>query len=171
MGAKRRDSGRRDNRTLRDLVPTDLIVQRLYCTTPEEAIGELLNALTIQGVIDLSRERETLHAILEREKVASTGIGGGIAMPHAKSKFAERFGVAVGLSEDGIDFGARDGQPARVVFLWVCQPGQTKEHLALMRALAAMAQEDGEIDRLVPCRDRKQMLEVLGKIDVTERGK
>lgn len=152
---------RKDRRTMRDLFPPDLFVQRIYCTTKEEAIGELLNALVINGLLDLSREESTLQALLGREKVASTGIGNGVAIPHAKSKFAEKFGVAVGLSEDGIDFSAHDGRPARVVVLWICPPSATKEHLALMRAISSIARDPDLSDRLAGCRDRRGWLTLL----------
>ena len=122
MAAQRRHHERT---TLESLLPSPPLVQTLYCTEKEDAIKELLNALVIDGVLDLSREKSTLEQILEREKVATTAIGRGIAVPHAKSKFAERFGLAIGLSDDGIDFGARDGSPTRVIFLWVCPPAAT----------------------------------------------
>jgi mannitol/fructose-specific phosphotransferase system IIA component (Ntr-type) len=160
---------KKDRRTVRDLVPSDLVFQKLYCTTREDAIRELLNALVIQGVIDLSREEETRAAILDRESVASTGIGHGIAMPHAKSKFAERFGLAVGISEDGIDFKAHDGSAARVIFLWVCPPAQTKQHLALMRALASVGQDPDNTDRMAACRDRRGLLKLLEEFELEEK--
>ena len=161
---------RRDRKTLRDLIPSAPLVQRLYCTSKEEAIEELLNALVIDGVLDLSRERETYQAILDRERVASTGIGRGIAVPHNKNKFAARFGLAVGISEEGIDFAAHDRSLARVIFLWVCPPADTKAHLALMRGLAATAKDDPDaIDKLANCRDRKGIVEVLGQIEVEEK--
>lgn len=160
---------KKDRRTVRDLVPSDLLFHKLYCTTREDAIRELLNALVIHGVIEMDREDETRKAILERESVASTGIGHGIAMPHAKSKFADRFGLTVGISEDGIDFQAHDGSSARVIFLWVCPPAQTKEHLALMRALAAVAQDPDNTDRMAGCRDRRALLGLLEEFPVEDK--
>ena len=162
---------RKDVKTVRDFVPSDVIVQHLQTTDKAEAIGELLNALVIAGVLPLDKEKMVLEAILERERVASTGIGNGLAMPHGKSKFAERFGVAVGLSEPGIEFGAHDDIPAFIVVLWVCGPKDTKRHLALMRGLATVAKDPNLSGTLAGCRDKKSFLDVLEKVPIEERGK
>lgn len=155
---------RRKGKNVRDLMPPDVFVQRLTADTKEAAIAELVNVLVIQGIEDLSREKATLDSILEREKVATTAIGNGVAIPHAKSKMADKFGVAVGLSEQGIDFGARDGEDVRVVFLWICPTKQTKEHLALMRALASVAQDEDSAAKLATTRDKKTLFRVLENI-------
>ena len=132
---------KRKEKTLRDLVSPDVQVVHLDCQYKDEAIRELLTTLVAQDVIDLDREREIRDAIIEREKVASTGMGNGVALPHGKSKHAKKLGVVVGLSAQGIEFGARDEIPAYVIVMWVCEPRQIKEHLALMRGLAGVAND------------------------------
>jgi PTS system fructose-specific IIC component len=158
-------------RTVRDVLPKEVSVQDLKATTKEQAIAELLNVLAIKGVIDLSREKSILDSILERERVASTGIGNGIAIPHAKSKFAEGFGLAVGLSHEGVDFGAHDFIPAFVVALWVCSPADTQDHLALMRGIASVARDANLAGTLAACRDRRGFLDFAEKIPLEEKGK
>jgi mannitol/fructose-specific phosphotransferase system IIA component (Ntr-type) len=160
---------RRREKTVRDLIPSDVLVRPLQATTKEEAIAELLNALVIDGVLDLSREASVRDLLLEREKVASTGIGNGMAIPHAKNKFAERLGVAVGISDDGIDFAAHDGQYAHVVVLWICPPKETQAHLALMRALASVAQEEKVMWRLAGCKDKRSFLGILEEIPAEKK--
>lgn len=157
---------RKEKRTVRDLVPSDLWVTHLRATAREDAVAELLNVLAVHGVLDISRERTVLDAILEREKVASTGIGNGIAIPHAKSKFAERFGVSVGLSHEGVEFGAHDSIPAFVVVLWVCPPAATQEHLALMRGLATVAKDPNLAGTLSGARDKKHFLGILDEVEL-----
>lgn len=162
---------RKKDKTLREMIPTDVIVQPLKAATKDEAVAELLNALVIHGAADLTRESALLEAFLEREKVASTGIGNGLAIPHIKNKFAEKMAVAVGLSDQGIDFGAHDSQPAKVVVMWICPPAETQTHLALMRALATMGREPENIDRLAKARDRRALLAAAEEISVEPRGK
>jgi PTS system fructose-specific IIC component len=162
---------RKKEKTLREMIPTDVIVQPLVATAKDAAIKELLNALVIHGAADLSREGALLEAFLEREKVASTGIGNGLAIPHIKNKFAEKMTVGFGLSEQGIDFGAHDGQPARVVVMWICPPAETQAHLALMRALATMGRDGDNIDKLAAARDRRGLLAVSEEIPVEPKGK
>ena len=157
---------RKKEKTLRELLPPDVIVQPLTATTKDAAIKELLNALVIHGAADLTREGALLEAFLEREKVASTGIGNGLAIPHIKTKFAEKMTVGFGLSEQGIDFGAHDSQPARLIVMWICPPAETQSPLALMRGLATMARDDENIDTLVKTRDRRALLAAAEQISV-----
>lgn len=157
---------RRKEKTLRELLPPDVIVHPLTATTKEAAIKELLNALVIQGAADLAREGALLEAFLEREKVASTGIGNGLAIPHIKNKFAEKMTVGFGISEQGIDFGAHDNQPARLIVMWICPPAETQSHLALMRGLATMARDDENMDALLKTRDRRALLAAADQISV-----
>ena len=162
---------RRKEKTVRDVVPPDLEVVQLKASNREEAVRELLSVLVAHDVIDLDREREIRDAILEREGVASTGIGNGVALPHGKSKHAKKFGVVIGLSEDGIDFGAHDMIPAFVIVMWICEPRQVKEHLALMRGLATVAKDANRAGELAGVRDRRSALDFLGTIVVEEKTK
>ncbi|MHC4941343.1 MAG: PTS sugar transporter subunit IIA, partial [Planctomycetota bacterium] len=152
---------RRDQKTVRDVVPHDVTVRTLRATTRSEAITELLNVLVIDGVLPMDKERDVRDSILQRESVASTGIGNGIAIPHAKNKFADRLGLAVGLSDEGIEWNSHDGMDAYFVALWVCQPADTKRHLALMRGIAAAAQDPNTSGRLQACKDKKGLLALL----------
>jgi mannitol/fructose-specific phosphotransferase system IIA component (Ntr-type) len=157
---------RKKEKTLKDLLPTDVLVQPLKAATKDEAITELLNALVIHGAADLSREAALREAFLEREKVASTGIGGGLAIPHIKSKFADKMTVGVGIADHGIDFGAHDNQPARIIVMWICAPAETQAHLGLMRGLAAMGRDPDNIETLAKTRDRRAFLAEAEQISV-----
>jgi mannitol/fructose-specific phosphotransferase system IIA component (Ntr-type) len=164
-------SGHSHRRTVRTLFPDDVIVLTLKASQRDAAIAELLNGIVIGGHVDLSRERAVLDAILEREKVASTGIGNEFALPHVKTKFAHRFAVAVGLAPQGIDFGARDQRPARLVLLAVCPPSATQEHLSLMRGIASLAKSEGSADRLLQARDKRSLADLLDSIPLDDLGK
>ena len=160
---------RRKEKTVRDVVPPDVEALHLDATTREEAIRELVSTLVAQDVIDLDREQELRTAILEREKVASTGIGNGVALPHGKSKHAKKLGVTVGLSAQGIEFNSRDSIPAYVIVMWICEPRQVKQHLALMRGLATVAKDPDRAGKLAAVRDRRQFLDFLGTIPLEEK--
>ena len=165
--AKRRDRPRTEK--MRPLFPDDLIVHHVDSGDKEQSIGELLNNLVMAGRLDLSREREVRDQILQREKVASTGIGNGIAIPHCKSKWADKLGLCVGISQQGIDFDAHDSALVHVIMLWVCPPAATKQHLALMRAIAAIAKDPKESYRLADCKDRRSFLNALDNLEAPEK--
>lgn len=141
-------------------------MQSLDAPAKEAAIASLLNALAVNGRIPIEREREVLESILQRERVASTGIGNGLAIPHAKSRWADRLGIAVGVSHAGIDFGSIDGQPVRVVVLAVGPPSATAEHLAVMRALATVAKDGKRVQKLAAVRHRRELLAFLETLEL-----
>ncbi|MHC4960093.1 MAG: PTS sugar transporter subunit IIA [Planctomycetota bacterium] len=160
---------KRDRRTVKDVIPHGVTVQHLDAKSPKEAVTALLNAVVIQGVLPMDKERSVRESILEREGVASTGIGNGIAIPHAKSKFADRLGLAIGISAEGIDFHAHDGMDAYIVALWVCPPAATKEHLALMRGLASIAQDANLAGQLQSIKDKKSLHYMLEQVVIDEK--
>ena len=157
---------RRDRKPARELFPDDLLVLPIHAADKREVVTQLLNALVIEGVLPLEREDEVRQSILDREEVASTGIGCGVAIPHTKFKLADRFGVAVGISSEGVDFNAHDEMPARAIFLWVCPPSETPKHLALMRGVAALAKEHDLADKVANCRDKRSLFKVLERIEI-----
>lgn len=125
-------SGRRGNGSLRamsaagtgffqGLANDRLVFPDLQARTLDEALSEMSSGLASQGIVpdadDLARR------LSEREKVGSTGLGGGLAIPHCKMRDLEDVVLAVGVSRDGIDFHAADGAPVTLVFL-VLSPAQ-----------------------------------------------
>ena len=78
------------------------------------------------------------EALLERERIGSTGIGGGIAMPHVKHESIAEPVTAVGVRKGGIDYRAVDGEPCDLFFLLVSPSSQAESHLAFLRWLSKL---------------------------------
>lgn len=116
------------------LLRAGAFVPKLSASSPARAIEELAGAL--RPVVGELAE-PAIIAVLEREMVASTGLGDEVAIPHAAIAGLKRPVVALGLSQDGIDFDAPDGRPAHIVFLLLLPP---KEYEREVRVLAALAQ-------------------------------
>ncbi len=116
-----------------EFVPETGILFRIAASDAQGAVAELASALASVGGVPPARLRSLL---LERESLGSTGIGHEIAVPHAKMDVPRTVGV-LGLSEQGIDFGAPDGRRVRIFVAFVSPP-QGATHL---KALAAVAQE------------------------------
>lgn len=108
-------------------------VSELHATTPGDAISELVRAL---GSLIRGMKRDARDAVLERELVAPTGLGDEVAIPHAAIEGLDRPQLALGLAPRGIDFGALDGRPARIVFLLLMP---AKAYDAEVRILASIA--------------------------------
>ncbi len=105
--------------------------------------------------------REIFDRLLERERLGSTGLGQGIALPHARVPKAERaIGAFVSL-ESGIDFDAVDGQPVDLAFALLVPETATEEHLQLLAKLATMFSDEKLRERLRQAANPDQLLQVI----------
>lgn len=117
-----------------DILPKEAIIAELEAKTKREVLEELTDAL-LRHKPQLDRSR-LLEVLLEREKLGSTGIGEGIAIPHGKIENLDHLVVSFGRSTRGIDFESMDGKPAHLFFLLVAPENCAGIHL---RALARIA--------------------------------
>ncbi len=126
---------------LSNLLSPELIKIPLESKDKEGVIREMVDVLSKNGkVID---PEAVLEAVLEREKVMSTGVGQGIAIPHGKTESVTGVVAALGISPDDIDFQAIDEQPVHIVFLLLAPPYETGLHLkALSRVSRLLSKEE-----------------------------
>jgi fructose-specific phosphotransferase system IIA component len=109
-------------------------VRDLDARTKEDALVEMVEvAATAEAVAD---KTELLEAVRERERLLSTGIGLGIAIPHARIASVEKFVVAVGRNSAGIDFGSIDQKPVHIVVLIAGPQDAQKPYLELLAQLS-----------------------------------
>jgi mannitol/fructose-specific phosphotransferase system IIA component (Ntr-type) len=118
-------------------------------TTKEDVLREMVGHLQESGEIPARLAKQALEALVAREKMGSTGIGNGIAIPHVKLKGGpEEPLVAIGRSESGVDFAAIDGEKVRVLFLVVSHEDRAEDHLAILKGISALVR-DGYRHRLL----------------------
>lgn len=98
-----------------------------------------------------------LKAVRDREKLVSTGIGLGVAIPHAKLSDQPEFFICVGVAPEGIDWGALDGEPCRLIFLIGGPDNRPNDYLQILSSLTGMLREE-EI--------RKNMLKSSSAMDI-----
>ncbi|WP_334352814.1 PTS fructose transporter subunit IIABC [Companilactobacillus sp. HBUAS56257] len=121
---------------LKQLLLKDAMIMDLKATTKEEAIEEMVDKYYQVGVID---DKDLYKSdILKREAQTSTGIGDGIAMPHARDKAVKRATVLFAKSEKGIDYKSLDGQPAYLFFMIAAPDGADNLHLQALAALSSL---------------------------------
>jgi PTS system nitrogen regulatory IIA component len=121
----------------------DLVFLDLECRSAEQVIGALAErAAGAAGLRSCARDLE--HALADRERLGSTAIGGGVAIPHAKVAGLKQPLLAVGVCRSGVDFGATDGQPVRVFFLIASPPDAPAEHLRLLAAISRWLGKGGD---------------------------
>ena len=94
-------------------------------------------ARTVASHPALGDHRGGLKALYDREDVTSTGIGGGIAIPHAQHPTISQFALAIARCPYGVDFAAKDGQPVRVLVMMAAPPDDRPTYLKVLAGIAA----------------------------------
>ena len=124
---------RKEEELVVSLLRGGAFIQRLEATTSSSAISELVGALAAQLGDKVPHARTS---VIEREQVAATGLGDGVAIPHAAVRGLTRPILALGLTHDGIDFDAPDGRPANIVFLLLLPEGKYEEEVRVLASIA-----------------------------------
>ncbi len=104
---------------------------------------------------------DLVKVLLERERLGSTGIGGGIGIPHGKMKNLESLVLGFGLSRKGVDFESLDGKPAHIFFLLVTPENSTGLHLKLLARISRILKNETFKDRLLGASDRDEILSII----------
>lgn len=147
--------------SLSELLSPGGINLNLQSAQRDDVLGELVNL--IQEVAAQPEARQTLlHALREREQLHSTGIGDGVALPHARNALVGLVNhpvVVFGRHNQGIPYGAIDGAPARLFFLLIA-PTVT-EHLAILARLSRMLRDSKLRKNLLAAETPQKILELI----------
>ncbi|WP_439957454.1 PTS fructose transporter subunit IIABC [Oceanobacillus oncorhynchi] len=122
-----------------DLLKKDVMILNLQGTSKEAVIDEMISSLYKNGII--TEQASFKEAILAREDQSSTGLGDGIAMPHAKTAAVTEPTVLFAKSEAGIDYDSLDGQPAHLFFMIAVPDDGSDTHLQTIAALSRLLME------------------------------
>jgi len=143
---------------LSDLIKPDAVVPSLKANSKKQAIQALAEkAAAITG----REEREVFETLVEREKLGSTGVGSGIAIPHGKLDGLDHiFGLFARLSKP-IDFEAVDDQPVDLIFLLLAPEGAGADHLKALARVARLLREPGMAGKLRASTDKSALYSVL----------
>lgn len=127
---------------LRELVVDTAILPYLVANKRDDAIHELLDALVQSGKVSPQMKATFAKSIIDREKKGSTGLGKGVATPHAKHKSVKRPFVAIGISKSGVDFNSIDKQPVQSIFLLISPEESPELHLAAIQSIYSQLSKD-----------------------------
>ncbi|MCZ6601605.1 MAG: PTS sugar transporter subunit IIA [Planctomycetota bacterium] len=145
-------------RRLIDMVSSERIVW-LETTSREDFIRELAGFLS--KAPEISNPEEFIEAIIEREKIMSTGIGLGLAIPHAKIASVKDFVLAMGISRVGLDFGAIDDLPVHIVVM-IATPEREKDNYVRVLAKVVRILKSEDVRKgLIEARDAGAVEEVI----------
>jgi len=123
-----------------ELLPHSAIVLALQSNEKFAVISELVHPLVAAGAI--TEETEFVSAIVRRENMESTGIGLGVAIPHARTRAVSSIVLAFGRSDSGVDFNSLDGKPSHLIFLIAAPEEQKTEYIMTLARLSKLLRKD-----------------------------
>ncbi|HVF58755.1 MAG TPA: PTS sugar transporter subunit IIA [Thermoanaerobaculia bacterium] len=145
---------------LEALTRPELILPQLAAADAQGVLRELADEIAGAGLVP---DADELHQKLaERERLGSTAVGGGVAIPHCKLRGLGQAVVAIGRVEPGIDFGAADGEPVRAFFVVVSPAESPAEHLRVLSTVARWIKGKRNVEQLLALEDRDRLWELLG---------
>lgn len=136
-----------------------LVVVDLKAVSNVEVIERMID-LVVEHVPGLDRTG-LVGALLDREQQVSTGLAGGVAVPHATVEGLDRTLLAIGRTARPVDFGSLDGSPVRFVFLMLSPPGGIATHIRLLARIARLCSHPGFLDAMGQARDSADLLSVV----------
>lgn len=125
-----------------DFINTDSIKASLTATTKEQAIEELVQSLLDAGQIEADKRDDIIAAIMKRERIGSTGIGRGVAVPHTRHPSVDKLVGTVGISIDGVDFDSLDGERVQLFFLLISPPEYPGDHLRALENISRQLRDE-----------------------------
>ena len=143
---------------LTDLIGRDDIHLSFKASCKKQVLQDLASIAADKTGIS---EREIFQTLLEREKLGSTGVGNGIAIPHGKLAGLDKISGLVAFLEKPIDFGAMDDQPVDIVFLLLAPDMAGADHLKALSRIARVLREPDMLQRLRNSNDREIVHELL----------
>jgi PTS system nitrogen regulatory IIA component len=142
-----------------DVLTKDLVMDDLKSSEKRAVLQEMCAHLASR-IDGLDGER-LLEALLEREKLGSTGIGHGVAIPHTKLKGIDSIIVAFGRSKKGLDFHAMDNRPVHLFFLLVAPETSTAAHLKLLAAVSHLLKDNSTRKKLLSAAGSDEIYDII----------
>jgi mannitol/fructose-specific phosphotransferase system IIA component (Ntr-type) len=113
----------------------------------------------------ISSPEEVVARLQKREEILSTGIGGGVAIPHAQVPGIGRLAMAASVHPDGISYPALDDRPVRLVFCLLGDAGTAADHLAGLARLARLARKGDQLEELIHASSSTEFLRALVQLE------
>jgi mannitol/fructose-specific phosphotransferase system IIA component (Ntr-type) len=150
---------------LKDLLTPESVLLSIEPGPKETMIERLVAALPLEG--DDDHRQKVYEAVLERENVMSTGIGRGVAIPHAKTDEVAGLMAAVGISREPVPFDSIDGKPVSVFFLIVSNSRTSSPHIKALSLISRVLNDGARKSALMEATSVEEVMEAL---DVSDDG-
>ena len=149
-----------------EFLDPDSVVPALRARTKKQVLQEL-SAQAVRRLPGLD-ERAVLETLVQRERLGSTGIGDGVAIPHGKLPGFDRLFGLVARLDKPVDFEALDGHPVDIAFLLLAPEGAGADHLKALAQVARVLREPGILERVRTARDASALYALLTRTSASQ---
>jgi PTS system nitrogen regulatory IIA component len=141
-----------------EVLHKETIITDLKSTDKKEVLEEL--AAPVATMTGVDREK-LVRILMEREKLGSTGIDGGIGIPHGKLKALDSPVIGFGLSKKGVNFESMDGRPTHIFFLLCTPENSTGLHLKLLARISRLLKNEGLKNKLKKVSTKEEVISII----------
>lgn len=142
-----------------DILSTDVIAVKLDVADKDDALKKIIElAAKSNKIIDIDKVSRTIY---EREKLVSTGVGKGFAIPHGKTDSISDVVAAFAITKEPIDFDSIDGEPVRFIFLLIGKENLLNTHIKLLSRISRLMNKDEFRDRLLEADSPDEVLKIF----------
>ncbi len=150
-----------------DFINKDAICVDLKAKDKTDVLYKLVDILLKSREIKNSNRDELFNILYEREKLGSTGIANGAAIPHGKSDLVKSITIAIGISPDGIDFDSLDGQKTCIFVLLIAPPNFEVPHLRTLAKISCLLKSKAFKQALINTESPEDVLRLIAKEEKT----
>ena len=142
-----------------DYICLETINLDLKSKNKNSVIRELYDNIKSTGKI----KDETLgyKDVCLREEMGSTGIGKGVALPHAKTKAVDEVVLTLGISKEGVEYGSVDEESVKILFMFLCPEEKTQEYLKVLARISRWIREESFRERLLKAKSKEEIMEII----------
>jgi PTS system nitrogen regulatory IIA component len=145
-----------------EVFPKEAILVDLKSRDKKGVLEELVTPVAqISGI----NQEELVRVLMDRERLGSTGIGGGIGIPHGKLKGLQSLIVGFGLSRKGVNFESIDGRPTHIFFLLITPENSTGLHLKILARISRILKNEPFKERLLKATDQDEIINIIKEDD------
>jgi fructose-specific phosphotransferase system IIA component len=150
-----------------DFLDKESIELNIKSKSKKEVIEELVEMLAVKGLI--ADKKVTIESLMEREELGSTGVGQGIAIPHSKTKGVKELVAAFGVSKDGVNFEALDGEPVNIFFLLLAPEGAAGLMLKALARVSNFLKNKYYRRKIMDAADRNAVIQTIEEEEKTKQ--
>ncbi|CUT01085.1 PTS sugar transporter subunit IIA [Candidatus Chrysopegis kryptomonas] len=142
-----------------DILSEDFVIVGLDVSSKEDAINALVDLIAKSDKVkNVNKVRE---AVFEREKIMTTGVGKGFAVPHGKTDAVTDIVAAFAITKKPIDYDSLDGEPVRLIFLLVGRDNMVGPHIKLLSRISKLMNDNEFRERLLNAKSPKEVVELF----------